>query len=144
VSRVVLDAHCLIWLTNLSSFSEVGEHLHLYPSNSSLTSNSLAFPDFESDPKKEKKAPNRDRCLQIIDRLQISNPEIFTPRAAYDGQHIMYRSTLLPLTNNAAMFNVHMGQGPPSQQAGGATQGRKGKPIRVRLTKVADINTRYV
>ncbi|KAF8514872.1 argonaute-like protein [Hysterangium stoloniferum] len=84
------------------------------------------FPGFD-------RIPKRDRCLLIYDKLMAQFPDIFTSRAAYDGQKNMFTSFLLKLSNNAAQFNVYMGNVPSQPQP-------NLKPITVKIIKVTDID----
>ncbi|KAJ3557974.1 hypothetical protein NM688_g1184 [Phlebia brevispora] len=45
----------------------------------------------KKDSRGDKPCP-RQRCAQVIDRLQDSHPEIFNPRASYDGYRNMFSS----------------------------------------------------
>ena len=85
------------------------------------------FPDFE-------RPLSRARALEIIDKLQIQNAQTFLPRAAYDGQHNMFRSKPLEMANNTAEFVVYFTQ----------AQREKRQGVKVKITRVATIKPRCV
>jgi len=93
---------------------------------------------------------NPRRGLEIIDRLQLfAQPQLFNPRAAYDGQKNMYTYQELPSaevpTSQSSLllvclfprsqFEVQMSDRPRE----GSTSGI----FKVRITKVAEIDPQY-
>jgi eukaryotic translation initiation factor 2C len=80
--------------------------------------------------------PKRERALEIIDRLQMQNASLFSPRAAFDGQRNMFRSVELNFANNGAKFQVFFGDS--------AAARTKSKGVTVKLTRVATIDPRCV
>ena len=62
----------------------------------------------------------------------MQNP-VFHPRAAFDGQRNMFRSTALDLPNQGGNFKVYF----PNKEA------PKRKEVKVKITRVATINPQY-
>ncbi|PCH41081.1 Piwi-domain-containing protein [Wolfiporia cocos MD-104 SS10] len=88
----------------------------------------------------EKKLPARLN-MQIINRLQtVIAPQVFTPRAVYDGRKNMFASQELPF-GNSGDFDVTLSDPPsPGQTATAEGTDRPPKVYKVRLTHVAQIN----
>lgn len=42
---------------------------------------------------------NRSRAIELIDNLQVSNPQVFPSRAIYDGRANLFSSKELNLSN---------------------------------------------
>ncbi|KAH9951622.1 argonaute-like protein [Amylocystis lapponica] len=80
--------------------------------------------------------------MQLIERLQtVSAPQVFTPKAVYDGRKNMFAARKLPLGDSDSQeFDVTLDAGPPASGATGATPGRGPKIYKIRLTHVAQIN----
>ncbi|KAJ7600899.1 argonaute-like protein [Mycena floridula] len=76
--------------------------------------------------------------LQIIKVLQEQYPDIFTPKAVYDGRKNIFSSRVLPLgPTNSQTFEIML----PLEHNNPRPAGARPPPVtRVRLTKVADIN----
>ncbi|KAF8165280.1 argonaute-like protein [Crassisporium funariophilum] len=75
--------------------------------------------------------------MDIIKQLQTNTaPDIFTPRAVYDGRKNMFAIRELPFGGDAGSheFEVSLSEGRVD------TTGRTAKVYKVRLTKVAEIN----
>ncbi len=100
--------------------------------------------------------------MEIIKRLQERDrPQIFTPRAAYDGRKNLFSIRELPFTEGTQtvravmdhrpivvftdhavfQFDVTLSDGPPP---GTTSSGKGPKVYKVKLTKVAEINPEYV
>ncbi|TBU42174.1 argonaute-like protein [Dichomitus squalens] len=80
--------------------------------------------------------------MEIVKRLQYDiAPEIFTPRAVYDGRKNMFTSHELPFPDGAQEFSFTLTDRASSGEATGGGEGRRGPKIyNVRLTHVATIN----
>lgn len=91
-------------------------------------------------PGNDKISRNRDRCLEIVDKLQIQYPKIFTPRAAYDGKHNMYRTIPLDLSNNSAEFSVSMKNKAGTENNNNNNNQSRGGTIQVRIVRVAMVD----
>ncbi|KAH7102563.1 eukaryotic translation initiation factor 2C [Auriculariales sp. MPI-PUGE-AT-0066] len=76
-----------------------------------------------------KPCPARMRW-QVMEKLQAQVPQMFTPRAAYDGNKILVVPRLLPFAG-VAEFTVDMSEGPTDKQA---------KPAKVLLKKTTECN----
>ncbi|CDO71262.1 hypothetical protein BN946_scf184908.g19 [Trametes cinnabarina] len=81
--------------------------------------------------------------MEIIARLQtVTAPQIFTPRAVYDGRKNMFAARELPFgPSHAHEFEVTLVDPPSPGEAGrGGDAGRLPKVYKVKLTHVATIN----
>ncbi|KAI0353623.1 argonaute-like protein [Trametes cingulata] len=79
--------------------------------------------------------------MEIIERLQtIIAPQVFTPRAVYDGRKNMFAARPLPF-GPSGEFEVTLVDPPsPGDANRGAEPGRPPKAYKVKLTHVATIN----
>ncbi|KAI0375597.1 argonaute-like protein [Pilatotrama ljubarskyi] len=79
--------------------------------------------------------------MEIIERLQtVIAPEVFTPRAVYDGRKNMFAARPLPF-GTSGEFEVTLVDPPsPGDANRGAEPGRPPKAYKVKLTHVATIN----
>ncbi|PCH42610.1 argonaute-like protein [Wolfiporia cocos MD-104 SS10] len=82
--------------------------------------------------------------MQIIDRLQTDiAPQVFMPRAVYDGRRNMFTAQKLPFIN--ATFAVTLIDPTPLGQVGiGGGASDSAKEYRVHLMHVAEINPRHL
>ncbi|KAI0750722.1 argonaute-like protein [Daedaleopsis nitida] len=90
----------------------------------------------------EKVLPARLNMV-IIRRLQeVVAPQVFTPRAAYDGRKNMFAARELPFgPSGTEEFTFTLSDASPGEQGQGGTEGRRGpKPYKVKLKLVATIN----
>ncbi|CCM03176.1 uncharacterized protein FIBRA_05298 [Fibroporia radiculosa] len=81
--------------------------------------------------------------MELVDRLQrVVAPQIFTPRAVYDGRKNMFAARELPFgDSNSQEFDVSLGDPVSSSgTTGTAPRGRGPKVYKIRLTWVAKIN----
>ncbi|KAI9063285.1 argonaute-like protein [Trametes sanguinea] len=81
--------------------------------------------------------------MEIVARLQtVTAPQIFTPRAVYDGRKNMFAARELPFgPSQAHEFEVTLVDPPsPGEAARGGEPGRPPKVYKVKLTHVATIN----
>ncbi|KAJ3555887.1 hypothetical protein NM688_g2332 [Phlebia brevispora] len=87
----------------------------------------------------EQRLPTR-ATMQIIRRLQeVIAPQIFTPRAVYDGRKNLFSIGELPFPDGAQTFDVTLED--PPQTAPQPPARRRPKMYKVTLTQVARINT---
>ncbi|KAF9528277.1 Piwi domain-containing protein [Crepidotus variabilis] len=73
--------------------------------------------------------------LELFARLQDAEPNIFTPKAVYDGRKIAFASRELSLGGDSASFNIS------SQPTQPAPPGRPPKVFKIILTKVTTVDT---
>ncbi|KAI0677583.1 argonaute-like protein [Trametes maxima] len=77
--------------------------------------------------------------MEIIERLQKTiAPQVFTPRAVYDGKKNMFAARQLPFDGQSQEFDVFLIDPPSSGEI--ARGARPPKVYKVRLTHVATIN----
>ncbi|KIJ32100.1 hypothetical protein M422DRAFT_36017 [Sphaerobolus stellatus SS14] len=81
---------------------------------------------------------NRRRKLEIMDRLQIQEADIFSPRAVYDGEKNLFRSHALDLGgNNGATFTVYFGD----NAAEARRRGSRGIKVQIKCVTKIDPNS---
>ncbi|EJF61200.1 argonaute-like protein [Dichomitus squalens LYAD-421 SS1] len=78
--------------------------------------------------------------MEIIKRLQSDiAPDVFTPRAVYDGRKNMFAARELPFPSGSQEFSFTLSD--PASPGEGGGEGRRGpKTYKVKLTHVATIN----
>ncbi|KAJ3529107.1 hypothetical protein NM688_g7899 [Phlebia brevispora] len=78
--------------------------------------------------------------MEIMHHLQtVTAPQIFTPRAAYDGRKNLFTTRELPFTDGTHQFDVSL-HDPSTQPRPRGPPGRAPKVYKVKLAKVAEIN----
>ncbi|EIN10450.1 argonaute-like protein [Punctularia strigosozonata HHB-11173 SS5] len=119
-----------------TAFGRAGRPLTVFTNHFEVTIPENVIMHYDVISPSEKVLPARLNMDIITTLQQVVAPEIFTPRAVYDGRKNLFAIRELPFGGkDSAEFEVPLaGAKPP------ANPNRAPKPYKVRLTKVAEIN----
>ncbi|KDQ64588.1 hypothetical protein JAAARDRAFT_116696 [Jaapia argillacea MUCL 33604] len=120
-----------------SGFGVAGRRLEVFTNHFSVKIPEAVIHHYDVISPSEKTLPARLN-MELITQLQrVVAPDIFTPKAVYDGRKNLFAARELPFGDTGSReFEVILsGNGPKAP-----VEGKGPKPYRIRLTKVAEIN----